>query len=251
MNFTAVIITKNEEKNIERCLRSLSSASEIVVVDSGSTDSTLEIISRFPKVKLVQAPWIGYSENKRMGIREASFDFILWMDADEALSPELEEEIGRLDPTAHHAYDVPRKTFFLGDWIRHCGWYPGRVIRLFNKNFCDLNDNILHEGVVVKSGGSVGHLRSDLLHYSYTSLYQYFDKMNRYGKYGAEELARKGKKASFWQILLKPPVTFFRFYILRAGFLDGVNGFIISSGSAYSNFIRYVNFYFLKHRNKL
>lgn len=250
MDFTAVVITKNEVENIERCLLSLGSAAEIVVVDCGSTDGTLDVISKFSQVKLLQAPWLGYSENKRIGIREASHDFILWIDADEALSPELEEEIRQLSSTMYHAYDMPRKTFFLGDWIRHCGWYPGRVVRLFNKNFCDLNDNILHEGVVVKTG-SVGHLHSDLFHYSYTSLYQYFDKMNRYGKYGAEELVRKGKKASFGQILLKPPVTFFRIYVLKAGFLDGINGFIISSGSAFSSFIRYVNFYFFKRRNKL
>jgi hypothetical protein len=122
------------------------------------------------------------------------------------------------------------------------------VVRLFNKKYSDFNDHVLHESVEVS--GKIGHLKSDLLHYSYQDLYQYFDKMNFYGKYGAEELLRKGKKFNILQLLFNPLATFFKFYFFKFGFLDGTKGFIISIGSAFSNFIKYTNFYYLTRKNK-
>src|SRR5690606_18122875 len=121
-------------------------------------------------------------------------DWVLWIDADEVVSSELREEIiEKLNkPLPDQViFDCPRKTYFLGTWIRYTGWYPGRVRRLFNKKYCSFNNNILHEGLEVQGNFQTSHLSSDLHHYSYTSLYQYFDKMNFYGKFGAEELIRK------------------------------------------------------------
>lgn len=251
VKITAIIITRNESYNISRCLDSLQWLNEIIVVDSGSTDNTLEIVASYKNVKLIQAEWKGYSENKRIGVRNSSHNWILWIDADEVVTEELKQEITALDPENQefHAYDFPRKTFFLGEWVKHTGWYPGRVVRLFDKNFSDFNDNILHESLNVQNG-KIGHLAADLLHYSYQDLYQYFDKMNYYGRYGAEELHRRGKKFQLWQLVFNPWATFIKFFFIKKGFLDGKKGFIISIGSSFSNFIKYANFYYLSREKK-
>lgn len=247
---TAVILTKNEEKNIARCLSSLSFVDEIIVVDSGSTDKTLEIAYSFKGVIVIQTEWHGFVENKKIGIAQATHDWIFWIDADEEVPEGLANEWKvRIHQGTFHetgAIDMPRKTFFLGHWVRHSGWYPGRIIRLFHKKRADLNNNILHEGVIPRLGYVVEHFHTDLLHHSYTSIYQYFDKMNKYGYAGAREIARKRKFVFFPQIILQPIWTFFKFYILKKGFLDGRIGLIVCMGAAFSNFIKYANYFFLK-----
>lgn len=250
---TAIVLTFNEEKNIARCLNSLKFVDEIIVVDSGSTDKTLNIINKFEKVITISTTWFGFVENKQIAINHASHDWILWVDADEevpeALAKEWQERIhaGTFHETA--AIDFPRKTFFLGHWVKHSGWYPGRVVRFFHKRRANLSQNILHEGVVPKEGYTIEHFNTDLLHYSYTSMYQYFDKMNRYGLAGAKEVMRKKKIVFLPQIILQPIWTFFKFYILKRGFLDGRIGLIICMGAAFSNFIKYSNYFFLKKYN--
>jgi (heptosyl)LPS beta-1,4-glucosyltransferase len=251
LKISAIIITYNEENNIKKCLSSLTWTDEVIMVDSNSTDNTIQIASHFPNVKIVTANWDGYTENKRLAVKHSTYDWILWIDADEEIPENLKEEIKNISTTGNKiAYDLPRKTFFLGEWVRHTGWYPGRVTRLFNKNFCDFNNNILHEGIDIPDSKNLGHLKSDLLHYSYNSLYQYFDKMNYYGKYGANELLRKGEKFKTWKLILNPLSTFIKFYFFKKGFLDGKNGLIISIGSAFSNFIKYVNFYYLEKEKR-
>jgi len=187
---TAIILTLNEEKNIERCLNSLKFVDEVIVIDSGSTDKTLEIVQKFSKVSLISTKWYGFVKNKQLGIDHASHDWILWIDADEEVPDALAKEwIDRINAGTFHetaAIDFPRKTFFLGHWVKHSGWYPGRVIRFFHKKRAYLSDNILHEGVIPKEGYTVEHFNTDLLHYSYSSMYQYFDKMNKYGLAGAK-----------------------------------------------------------------
>lgn len=249
MKLSAILITKNEERNIEGCLASLDWLSEVILVDTGSTDRTLVLAGRYPNVKIFSSAWYGFSETKRIAVEKTTSDWILWVDADELVPDELREEIAKLPLSEWcDAYDMPRKTFFLGHWVRHTGWYPGRVVRLFNKRRAHFNDNILHEGLILDDNEKLGHLRSDILHYSYTSLYQYFDKMNVYGKYGAEEMIRKGKKVSLLSLIANPLATFFKFYFLKKGFLDGSTGLIISIGSAFSNFIRYTNCYYLQKK---
>lgn len=247
---TAVIITLNEEKNIARCINSLKFVDEIIIVDSGSTDKTVDIANSFSNVTVISTQWFGFVENKQIGIDHASHDWILWIDADEEVPESLANEwITRIHSGTFHetaAIDFPRKTFFLGHWVKHSGWYPGRVIRFFHKRRAYLSQNILHEGVIPKPGYTVEHFKTDLLHYSYTSLYQYFDKMNRYGLAGAKEIMRKKKIAFLPQIILQPLWTFFRFYFLKKGFLDGRIGLIICIGAAFSNFIKYSNYFFMR-----
>ncbi|MFN3403726.1 MAG: glycosyltransferase family 2 protein [Cytophagaceae bacterium] len=241
---SAIVITKNEEANIARCLGSLNWVDEIILLDSGSTDSTMKIAAQFNNVKCLTTEWLGYSATKQAATDKSKNEWILWVDADEVISDQLREEIiGLKSDNNHVAFEMPRKTFFMGQWVKHCGWYPGRVTRLFNKNSCRFNNKILHEGLDIN--GSTGRLKADILHYSYTSLYQYFDKMNYYGKFGAEELVRKGRKFGWHQLIINPLHTFIKTYFFNKGILDGTTGFIISVGSSFSNFIKYVNFYYL------
>lgn len=250
---SAVILTKNEENNIKRCLESLSFTDEIIVVDSGSTDKTIEIVQTFKDVIIIETEWKGFVENKKIGVSRASHDWILWIDADEEVPENLANEWkNRIQQSAFHetgAIDIPRKTFFLGHWVKHSGWYPGRIIRFFHKNRTDFSSHILHEGVIPRPGYLVEHFHTDLLHYSYTSLYQYFNKMNIYGHDGAKEIARKRKYVILPQVILQPIWTFFKFYILKKGFLDGRIGLIVCMGAAFSNFIKYANYFFFKKYN--
>lgn len=248
---SAILITRNEASNIVRCLDSLSWIGEVIMADSGSADNTIELASAYKNVRVIRTEWKGFTETKKMAVSHTSHDWVLWIDADEVVPEELKNDIIAIlsSPHGKTAFDMPRKTFFLGEWIQHCGWYPGRVIRLFNKHSSRFNDNILHEGIEVPDREKLGHLNADLLHYSYTSLYQYFDKMNYYGKAGAEELKRKGKAFHFYTLIVNPLVTFIRTYFLKKGFLDGKKGFIIAVGSSFSNFIKYTNFYYLTKKD--
>lgn len=247
---SVILIVKNEEKNIKACLESVAFAKEVIVVDSGSTDKTCEIANQFKNVKIVQSEWFGFVENKKIALKHATNDWIFWIDADEIAPKELAEEWNKIihDPFFHEvgAIDIARKTFFLGHWVRHSGWYPNRTIRFFHKNRSQFSDSVLHESIHVVPGYKTSNFKTDLLHYSYNSLYQYFDKMNYYGISGAKEILRKNKIVFLPQLLLQPIWTFIRFYVLKKGFLDGRIGIIICAGAAFSNFIKYANYFFMK-----
>ncbi|MCS7073610.1 MAG: glycosyltransferase family 2 protein [Bacteroidia bacterium] len=244
---SAIIIVKNEEQNLPTCLSSLNFVSEIVVIDSGSTDKTVEIALQ-AGCKVFQTDWKGYAATKQYGIDRAVYDWILWIDADEMVSAELQNEIIQFMQNAkpEQAGSFPRKTFFLNQWIRHCGWYPGYVTRLFHRKTAKMNQNILHEGVELLPTVQTIYFQHDLLHYSYQSLHQYFQKMNDYGLDGARELQRRGKKFHPLQLISNTFWNFFRFYVLKRGFLDGIPGLLISIGSGFSNFIKYSNLYYLE-----
>lgn len=254
---SVIIICKNEEKNIARCLESVKFFDEIILVDSGSTDKTLEIAKTFKNVNIFQTEWLGFVRTKQFAISYAKFDWVLWIDADEAASTNLVDEWKcfsqkfddcNLNNTknAIAGIFVPRKTFFLGHFVKHSGWYPDLVLRIFNKKHSHFNENILHEGVIVQSPYITIEFSQHLLHYSYSSLRQYFDKMNYYGLLGAQELLRRKKNVYKIQIFINPIWAFFKFYILKKGFLDGLIGLTICMGAAFSNFIKYSNYFFLK-----
>ncbi len=247
---SAILITKNEEKNIGRCLESLKFTDEVILVDSGSNDKTLEIAKQFKNVKIIQTDWFGFVENKKIALQNTINNWIFWIDADEVAPESLAQEWKTIlqNPLFHEigAMNIARKTFFLGHWVKHSGWYPNRTIRFFNKNCAYLSESVLHESIIVKKGYKTEKLKTNLLHYSYTSLYQYFDKMNQYGISGAKEITRKKKIVFLPQLLLQPIWTFIRFYFLKKGFLDGRIGLIICVGAAFSNFIKYTNYFFLK-----
>ncbi len=232
-----VVITLNEESKIERCLKSVPFASELVVVDSFSQDKTVEVAQKCG-ARVVQEKWRGFGPQKAFATEIATHDWVLSLDADEALSPELAQEIyekfSRLNPQA--GYRLPRLSYHLGRWIRHGGWYPDYQMRLFNKKHSQWNTEPLHEKVVVQK---VETLKNNLLHWVFSGISDQVKTNDRYSTLGAEQVIKSGKKFSYAKLLLKPFSKFVETYFWKLGFLDGLPGFIISIGAAYSMFLRW------------
>ncbi|MBI2619759.1 MAG: glycosyltransferase family 2 protein [Ignavibacteriales bacterium] len=235
---SVIVITQNEEHNIRECLSTVTWAGEIIVVDSGSEDRTVERAREFTDRIFVRA-WRGFGEARNFAIRQARGEWIFWLDADERITHLLAEEIRKTIESLSSlaAYSVPRKSFFLGKWIRHCGWYPGRVVRLFRQDKGRFTDEKVHERLNVD--GTIGELKADLLHYTDPTLEHYFRKFNRYTSLAAEELGLNGKQFSLAKLISKPVWTFWRMYVLRLGFLDGLHGLILSVLSAGYVFTKY------------
>jgi len=247
---TVITITLDEERNIEACLDSVRWAGERLVVDSGSSDRTAEL-ARAAGARVLSIPWKGYGETKNIALNEAQGEWVLWLDADERVTPELAAEIrqavARNDPDMA-AYTVPRRASFLGRWILHSGWYPGRVTRLFRRSKGRFSVQRVHEGLVVD--GPVGALRADLEHYTDPDLHHYFRKFNRYTTLAAEELHAAGRRFRLTDVILRPPFQFFRMYGLRLGFLDGFPGFILAVVSAGYVFVKYAKLWELWRSNR-
>lgn len=235
---SVIVITRNEERNIVACLQSVRWVDDIVVVDSASADSTCAL-AEDNEARVFDRPWSGFAEAKKFAVAQTRHDWILWLDADERVTPGLAEEIQRLLAAgpAKAAYEVARRAYFLGRWIQHSGWYPGRVTRLFNKNRAEFSSSAVHEGLLVK--GDVGRLQNDLLHFTDPNLYHYLTKFNRYTSLASKELHDKGERFHTADVLLRPPLMFFKMYLLRLGFLDGVEGFILALLSSAYVFTKY------------
>jgi len=238
---SATIIALNEERNIERCLKSLQGiADEVIVVDSFSKDKTVEICEKYG-AKVFQHPFEGYGAQKNFAVSQTSFDWILSLDADEALSEKLRNSLlAAKESEAFDAYKCNRMNNFCGKWIKHGGWYPDRQLRFWNKNAGSWNGNKVHEKVKLKPGTKLGHLKGDLLHYSYYSFYEYVSQMNKYSDLKAEEKIRRGKKVFLPWLLFKPFGKFIINYFYKLGFLDGYYGFVLAHGAAYADFVTYV-----------
>lgn len=231
-----VVITLNEEKNIERCLRSVPFADDIVVVDSFSTDRTVEL-ARSLGANVVQEKWRGFGPQKAFATSLAKNDWVLNLDADEALSPELQSEIyarfSELD--AETGYRFPRLSYHLGRWIRFGGWYPDYQLRLYNKSKSNWNSEELHEKVEVKH---LVKFKRPILHWVFTGISHQVVTNDRYSSIGAEQLHKKGQRFLLIKLLVKPHFKFLETYVFKLGFLDGLPGFIISVGAAYSMFLK-------------
>lgn len=251
---SAIIIARNEAHRISRCLESLDWLEEIIVcVDNRTTDATAAVAANFKNVVITQSAWLGFGPTKAAAMDHASKEWIFWIDADEVVTTELRHEIqnafsARNIDSLPDAFDLPRLPWFINGWIRHSGWYPGRVVRLFRRNRGSFSDEAVHESVTLLPQARLKHLRADLLHYSYDNPHEFFEKMVRYGPLGAEVALQRGKQCSLSDIVLRPFYTFFRFYVVRRGFLDGVNGFVVSAGSAISTFIRYVHLFYIQRK---
>jgi len=235
---SAVVITYNEESNIERCLRSLSFADEIIVLDSFSTDRTVEIALRFTD-KVSQRKFTGFSEQKNAAMDMAGSEWVMIVDADEVVTPELAQEIRRVVvESPHNAYRVPRRTCFLGKLIRNCGWYPDYTIRLARKSKARFADRLVHE--VLEVDGTSGTLQNCMIHFSYRNMDDAARKMITYARAAARQKMLDGQKAHITDIALTPGLTFLKKLILQQGFRDGIYGLIISGMSACGVFFRYV-----------
>ena len=236
---SVIVITRNEEHNIVDCLESVRWANEIVVVDGESDDKTVELARRYSQ-KIYVEPWEGYAASKNFALKQCTGDWILWLDADERVTERLGKEIQ--DVLGHGitdtvGFEVSRKAFFLGRWIKHCGWYPGYVLRLFRRGSGQWSDKKVHEHLEIE--GKTGRLNSDLLHYTDPNLWHYFDKFNRYTTLAAEELTAKGERFRLSQLTVRPAWLFFRMYFLKLGFLDGAQGFILCVLSSCYVFTKY------------
>jgi glycosyltransferase involved in cell wall biosynthesis len=238
MKISATLITCNEERNIARAIESLRCCDEVVVVDSGSTDRTVELAANLG-ARVIETVWKGYAEQKNFAAEQAAHDWILSLDADETLSEALEAEIWRLKKTAPDcdAYTVPRMAQYLGRWILHSGWYPDRKVRLYDRRRAYWVGKFVHESVQVN--GRVGELQSNLLHFTCSSLSEHLKTMERYTTLAAEEMVSQGRKVGYRQLLFDPPWTFFRSYVLQRGFLDGPEGLAIAYTAAFYNFLKY------------
>ncbi|MCF8256609.1 MAG: glycosyltransferase family 2 protein [Flavobacteriales bacterium] len=244
---SAVIITHNEERNIARCLASLHDvADEVVVVDSHSTDATQRICEEMG-ARFLQREWDGYSPQRNFAVDAAANDWILAIDADEELSPHLRESILKVKAeNGHRNFKFNRKTNYCGQWINHSGWYPDTKFRLFDRRECGW-EGLVHETLTPPKSG-IQHLKGDLLHYSYSSIAEHIQRMDRYSTLSALELRDRGAEPSLLRIIISPSLKFFRFYFLQLGILDGVAGIVIASVSAYGTFLKYVKHWYLVKR---
>jgi glycosyltransferase involved in cell wall biosynthesis len=237
---TATIITFNEAANIQAALESLSWADEIIVVDSESTDDTVAIARRYTDLVTVR-PWPGYIAQKNFAAAQARHDWIFSLDADERVTPELAGEIKAVlaAPSGAAGYRAPRVTFHLGRWMRSTDWYPDYQLRLYDRRRARWTGRHVHESV--KADGPVQDLRGELQHFAYRDLAHHFQTMDRYTTLAARQMFEDGRRAGFLDLMVHPPAAFFRNYILRGGFKDGVPGLIVSAMNA-----RYVGLKFAK-----
>lgn len=238
---SAVIITYNEEANIARCLDSLMEvADELLVVDSFSTDRTVAIAQE-KGARVLEHPFEGHIQQKNHAMDRATHDLVLSLDADEALSQEAVRSVQRVKGApGMDAYRLPRMTNYCGQWIRHCGWYPDRKLRLWDRKKGRWGGMNPHDRVEMEKGARIADLEGDILHYSFPSIRSHAETANKFSEIVAAERHRKGKRPGIiFHLLLNPSFTFFKKYVLRGGFLDGYYGFVICVLSAYYNFLKY------------
>jgi len=243
---SALAITYNEEENIERYVKSLSFADEIIIVDSYSTDGTAKL-ARSLDVKFIQKKFVDFSEQRNFAIDQASHDWILFFDLDEVVSPLLEQEIKQAvtQPKDKIAFLVKRKFHFMGKHIRFGGWQSDKVVRLFNKNYCRYNGNLVHE--LIAADGNVGCLKQKVDHFSYKSFDNYNGKLNLYSKLQAESLYNKKTRPGAYHFFIRPSYRFCWQYFFRLGILDGKEGFILAYVHSFSVFKRYLQLW-MKYR---
>ncbi|TPN84826.1 glycosyltransferase family 2 protein [Aquimarina algicola] len=241
VKLSGVIITFNEERKIETCLASLKGVvDEIVVVDSYSTDRTEEICKKY-NVKFVQQEFLGYREQKNFAITQATYDHIISLDGDEALSPELQESLIKLKSNwKHDGYYMNRYNNFCGQWIKHSDWYPDKKLRAFIKGKGEWRGINPHDSYKLYDSKNYKRIKGDILHWNYPTYSAYNSQIEKFSSISAKSYFELGKKATLWKILFNPSWAFFKAYFLRLGFLDGLNGFIICLQTANLTFLKYI-----------
>lgn len=237
---SAVLITRDAEAHLRECLQSVSWCDEIVVVDGGSRDNTCAICAEFGARVIQERRWHGFGPQKNRAITEARGKWILSIDADEVVSPALKDEmtLHLTSPEGATAYSIPRRSNFCGQWMRHGGWWPDRVSRLFRNGAARFSDDRVHERLIVD--GPIARLNEPLLHYTYDSYEQALEKLNRYSTLGAEMAFERGRKATPSSALARGAWAFFRTYILKRGFLDGRAGLALALYVGHGTYYRYL-----------
>lgn len=244
---SVIVTTWNEERNIGRCLDSLHGFGEILLVDSFSTDHTLEIAGRYP-VRVLSHAYESAAEQKNWALGQVQRDWVLILDADEVLTPELRRELERLaESPACAGYWIRRDSEYLGHAIRHCGWQRDRVLRFFRRDRGAYEVKQVHEEVVLH--GPAGEFAGRLRHYPYPNLEQHFQKIDAYTTRGAQDFVQRGGRFPLLRMLVNPPFRFLRMYVLQGGFLDGAPGFVLCLLSAHSVRLKYAKAWECGRRN--
>ncbi len=237
---SVTIITFNEEENILKAIQSVAWAEEVIVVDSGSTDKTIELAQSLG-AKVFHNPWPGYGQQKNYAQQLATHDWILNIDADERVSPELaaeiQESLVHSEAKKTYGFYFPRMTFYMGRWIRYGGWYPNHLVRLVNRLFARWTEPNVHEELCVN--GNVMGLSHPIHHYAFSSIQEQVLTNLRFSHLGSQDLKKTGQGASILRLILKPMGKFMETYVIKRGFLDGLPGFIISVNAAHSMFLKY------------
>lgn len=241
-----IIITKNEASNIRACLESVAWADEIVVVDSGSTDATTAICREFTS-RVYDCDWPGFGAQKNRALDFASGDWLLSLDADERVTPELRHDIkAALRAPVAEAYRIPRLSSYCGRFMRHSGWYPDYVTRLFRRGSARFSDDLVHERLLVE--GVTERLDGLLLHYAFDNPEEVLHKVNQYSSAGAQMMLQRGRQASLSGAVLRGLWSFVRTYVLRGGFLDGREGFMLAVSNAEGTYYRYLKLMLLNQK---
>lgn len=246
-----ILITKNEEANVLDCLLSVSFADQVIVVDNGSTDNTVAIARSTGAQVIETEDWPGFGVQKNRALALARCDWVLSIDADERVSAQLAEQIQKAvrGPKAD-AYQIPRLTQFCGQWIRHCGWTPDHVLRLFKRGSARFSDDLVHERLIQLQGTSE-KLTAPILHYSYPTPAQYWRKLDQYSQAWAQQRYTEGRKVSMFRAGVSGLSAFVRSYFFRLGFLDGAMGFAVCTMQAQAAFGKYFSLYCLNQHNEL
>ncbi|MFM1911570.1 MAG: hypothetical protein RJB18_961 [Pseudomonadota bacterium] len=246
---SVVIIAKNEAACIDACIKSISWADEIIVVDANSTDETASISKMLGAKVYVQKEWLGFGPQKNLALSLASKDWVLSIDADEVVSTSLKDEIQEAIQLnqASVAFRIPRSSSYCGKFIKHSGWSPDYVLRLFPREHGKFSDDLVHEKVIFN--GEIKSLKTPLIHTSYESLEDVLDKTNRYSTAGALMMHANGKASSLSKAVFKGLWAFIRTYFLRLGFLDGPMGFVLAVSNAEATYYKYLKLYLLS-KNK-
>jgi len=239
---SVAIIVKDGEKYIEECLQSLALFDEVLLLDTGSTDRTMEIARRFQNVHIEQREFVGFGPTKNLAAQLAKHDWILSVDSDEVITPELSSEIQSLSLDSNQVYRFSRHSYYRGRFIKGCGWYPDKILRLYNKQQTGLNDNQVHESVMVKKGMGIVDLNSALKHYPYDSAGSLVTKLQFYSTLFADQ--NQGKlNSSPWKAVSRGLAAFFKGYVMRKGFLDGYAGFHIAFCQGLATYLKYLKLY--------
>jgi len=242
IKITGIIITYNEEKRIKRCIESIIPVvDELIVVDSFSTDATEEICKKFEALKFYKRKFDGFSDQKNWAIHQAQNPVILSLDADEILSIELQKDIISLKQNWNcDAYYCNRLNNYCGKWIRHGGWYPDKKIRLWDSRHGLWNKSVVHESIEFDKNTKIGHIKENILHYSYETIYEHIQQLNKYTDLSASDLQSRNKKVSLVKILFHSGWKFIQDYFVKLGLLDGYYGFVIAVISSFSTFLKYI-----------
>jgi glycosyltransferase involved in cell wall biosynthesis len=244
---SVIVITKNEASNLADCLTSVAFANETIVLDCGSTDETVAIAARMGAQVHTTSDWPGFGRQKNRALDLARGEWVLSIDADERITPELAREIQQAMKSSTSSYfDMPRRTSFCGQWIDHCGWSPDRVTRLFRRGSARFNEHLVHESLqVAQSSTPTASFGHPLLHFSYPTPNHYWDKLKIYSEAWAKQKYLEGRRASVGRAMASATVAFVRSYIIRRGFLDGSMGFVVCQMQAQATFYKYFQLYFL------